>query len=93
MPEKCSEPGSPEEREWISNCTHNESQEVLQRKIGCSTADGALCNCSELGLVYHESGGRKLSIEHQKEGHFRRKTPPTNGTGDDVYASNKGIAP
>ena len=47
----CSETGSSEEHEWISNCTHNESQEVLQMKIGCSTADGALRNFSELGLV------------------------------------------
>ena len=68
----CSETGSSEEHEWISNCTHNESQEVLQMKMGCSTADGALRNFSELGLVYHESGRRKLLAEYQKDGNASR---------------------
>ena len=69
----CSETGSSEEHEWISNCTHNESQEVLQTKIGCSTADGALRNFSELGLVYHESGRRELSAEYQRDGNASRR--------------------
>ena len=69
----CSETGSPGKHELISICTYNESQDVLQRKIGCSTADGALRNFSELRLVYHESGGRKLPTERQRNGHFEEK--------------------
>ena len=68
-----SKTGSPEEHELISIRTYNESQDALQRKIGCSTPDGALRNFSELRLVYHESGRRKLPTERQRNGQFEER--------------------
>ena len=69
----CSGTGAPGEHELINTCTYNENQNGQQRKIGWSIADSALCNLSELRLVYHESGGRKLPTERQRNGRFEEK--------------------